>query len=49
MRNSLRNNQWAWRKRIEQKESQEDKKVIQHPAHEKEVPKKVIYQVEMVD
>lgn len=49
MRNSLRNNQWAWRKRIEQKELQEDKKVIPQPAHEKEVPKKVIYQVEMVD
>jgi len=49
MRNSLRNNQWAWRKRIEQKESLEDKKVIQQPVHEKEAPKKIVYQVEMAD
>jgi hypothetical protein len=49
MRNSLRNNQWAWRKRVEQKESQENKKVESERVKEKETPKTSVHQLEMVN
>lgn len=49
MRNSLRNNQWAWRKRVEQKESQENKKVESERAEEKEMSKRSVHQLEMVN